>query len=140
MKTHRTIYGFTLIEVAISLCIIAILAALAYPSYLSYVNRSHRADGLSTLSQLQFTLERCYSQNFSYSASCTSKPTFPIISPQGYYKINISDLGTSTYTLTATTRGSQLKDTSCANMSVNQANVKTATDSSGTTHTACWNP
>jgi type IV pilus assembly protein PilE len=141
MKTNdKKNQGFTLIELLISLSIIAILGTIAYPSYVSYVNRSHRSDALSTLSQLQLTLERCYSQNFSYSAACTAKPNFPITSPQTYYTISIANLGTTTYTLTATTAGNQTADTTCKTMSVNQANVKTAFDSTGAAQTACWNP
>lgn len=131
--------GFTLVELVIALAIIAILATIAYPSYVNYVYRAHRADGLSTLSQLQLTLERCYAQNFSYSAACTARPSFPINSPQNYYSINLSNLGTSTYTLTATAQGAQANDTTCASMSINQANVKTAVNSTGTTETECWN-
>ena len=132
--------GFTLVELLITLTIIAILASIAYPSYLNYVNRSHRSDALGMLSQLQLTLERCYSQNFSYSAACTARPNFPMNSPENYYTISIANLGTSTYTLTATARGNQVTDTTCTTMSVNQANVKTAFDSGGASQTVCWNP
>ena len=132
--------GFTLIELLITVAIIGILAGISYPSYLNYVNRSHRSDALSTLSQLQLTLERCYSQNFSYSAACTAKPTFPFTSPQGYYTISITNLGTSTYTLTATATGNQVSDTTCTTMSLNQANVKTAFSAGGAAQTVCWNP
>ncbi|RUR06995.1 type IV pilin protein [Legionella sp. km772] len=132
--------GFNLVELLITVAIIGILATIAYPSYLNYVNRSHRSDAFASLSQIQLVLERCYSQNFSYTAACTAKPTFPLNSPQNYYTINISNLGTSTYTLTATTRGAQLRDTTCAQMSVNQANVRTAVNNAGVTQTSCWTP
>ncbi len=132
--------GFTLAELLITMAIIGILAAIAYPSYVSYVYRSHRSDALATLSQTQLILERCYSQNFSYSAACTGLPTFPFNSPQNFYTITISNLSASTYTLTATAQGTQIKDTTCASMSVNQANVKTAVNSGGVTQTVCWTP
>jgi type IV pilus assembly protein PilE len=41
MRTQR---GFTLIELMITVSIIAVLSAIAYPSYQSYVARSRRAD------------------------------------------------------------------------------------------------
>jgi type IV pilus assembly protein PilE len=85
-------------------------------------------------------LERCYSQNFSYTAACGALPAFPQVSPEGFYNINISNLTATTYTLTATPLGSQADDTKCANMSINQANVKTAVDSSATAQSECWNP
>lgn len=137
MKTLKS--GFTLIEIVITLALIGILATIAYPSYIDYIIRSHRSDAFSTLTQLQLTLERCYAQSFSYSAACTALPTFPVTSPQNYYSVTLSNLTASTYTLTATPIGTQINDTTCATMSINQANVKTAADSSGTAQKACWN-
>lgn len=132
--------GYTLVELLIVLVIIGIIASFAYPSYVEYINRANRADALATLSQTQLTMERCYSQNFSYSTACSSKPTFPFNSPSNYYTISISNLGTSTYTLTATAKGNQARDTTCASMTINQANVKTGLDKNGNSQTACWNP
>lgn len=124
--------GFTLMELMISIAIVGILASIAYPSYVNYIDRSRRADALATLSQMQLILERCYSQNFSYSAACTGRPTFPLNSPQNFYTITLTNLSPTTYTLTATTRGIQVRDTTCTTMSVNQANVRTATNPE------CW--
>lgn len=137
---RKKILGFTLIELMIVVVIIGILAIIAYPSYVSYILKSRRSDALATLTQDQITLERCYAQNFSYVQACGSLPTFPQTSAQGYYSINLTNLGATTYTLTATPTGSQTEDTTCARFSVDQANVKTAVDSSGTAQTVCWNP
>lgn len=132
--------GFTLIELLITLVIIGILATIAYPSYLEYIQKARRSDALAILSQDQLILERCYSQNFSYSAACGALPSFPQVTPEGFYTINISNLTATTYTLTATPLGLQVRDTKCATMSVNQANVKTASDSSATAQSECWSP
>lgn len=132
--------GFTLVELVITIAIIGILATIAYPSYVNYITRSHRSDGLASLSQVQLIMERCYSQNFSYVAACTARPVFPLNSPQNFYTINISNLGATTYTLTATPRGAQVRDTTCATLSVNQANVRTATNTGGVAQAACWTP
>ena len=132
--------GFTLIELLIAMIIIGILTSIAYPAYLNYLNQSRRSDAMGGLSQLQLTFERCYSQNFSYSTACGALPTFPFTSQQGFYTITLANLTASTYTLTATAVGRQANDTTCATMSVNQANVKTAFDNTGTAQTKCWNP
>lgn len=132
--------GFTLIELMIAVLIIGILATIAYPSYVSFLLKSRRSDAIAALAQDQITLERCYSQNFSYNAPCGSLPAFPQISSQGFYSITLTNLGATTYTLTATPIGGQAEDTTCASMTVNQANVKTAVDSGGTAQTVCWNP
>lgn len=139
-SSSRRIVGFTFTEILIALVIIGILTAIAYPSYLNYLLKSRRSDAFAVLAQDQIILERCYSQNFAYNGACGSLPAFPQNSPQSFYTINLTNLGTTTYTLTATPVGNQAKDTTCASMSVNQAGVKTAADASGTSQTSCWNP
>lgn len=132
--------GFTLIEMMIAMVIMGILISIAYPSYKQYILQSRRADALSTLTQDQMIFERCYSQNFSYTTACGALPTFPQTSPQAYYTINISNLTATTYTLTATPRGTQTEDDQCASMAITQANVKTASDSTATASPKCWSP
>lgn len=131
--------GFTLLELLISLAILGILVAFAYPSYVNYVLQSRRADAISSLAQDQIIFERCYAQNYAYDTACTAVPAFPQTSGQGYYSITVTNLGATTYTLTATPIGNQANDSTCASMTINQANVKTATDSSGNDETStCW--
>ena len=135
MKKHM---GFSLIELMIVAAIGGILLAVAIPSYKTYVFKSHRADALSALAQDQTILERCYAQSFSYNGACSARPAFPHNSTQGYYSIN-AVIGAATFTLTATPIGTQVGDTTCASIRVDQANQKTAVDSSGTSQLVCWN-
>ena len=130
------IVGFTLIELMIVVAIVAVLAAIAYPSYKDSVHKSHRSDALQTLSKLSQILERCYSQNFSY-AGCTSLPSSPTKSPNGYYSVTIASAAT-TYTLTATPINSQASDTTCSTIQLTNAG-QSSKDGGGTTNTVtCW--
>ena len=132
--------GFTLIEIMIVVAIVAILAAVALPSYKSYVLKTRRADALSTLTQTQAILERCYAQTLSYAVACSDTPTFPFTSAQAFYNISLSNQTATTYTLTATTINAQTADTTCKTMTLDQANQKSAADTSSAAQSVCWNP
>lgn len=136
--TKRSIRAFSLMELMTAVMMVGILSAIVYPSYTNYIVKSRRTDALTTLSKDQIALERCYSQNFTYNAPCKELPIFPQISLQGFYTLNISHLGTSTYTLTATPRGSQTHDSTCSIMAVNQINVRTASDANAKPQSTCW--
>lgn len=73
--------GFTLIELLIAVAIIGILAAIAYPSYTGYVERARLSDGQAGLMQAAGEMERCYTRNYSYEASCLQTNA----SPEGVY-------------------------------------------------------
>ncbi len=66
MNRHTQQQGFTLIELMITVAIIAILAAVAYPSYNEYVQRGHRSEGQALLNDTAAFQERYDAQNFVY--------------------------------------------------------------------------
>ena len=63
--------GFTLIEVMITVAIIAILAAVALPQYRDYVSRSRLADASTGLATMRAQMERYYQDNRTYENSGT---------------------------------------------------------------------
>lgn len=58
--------GFTLIELMITVIIVAILAAIAYPSYTQYMERRDLAVAKQEALRISAELERFKSKNFSY--------------------------------------------------------------------------
>lgn len=61
--------GFTLIEVMITVAIIAILASIALPSYRDYVLRGQIVDAHNGLSAMRADMERFFQDNRSYKTT-----------------------------------------------------------------------
>lgn len=130
--------GFSLVELMITVAIIAVLAAIALPSYRRYVLQGNRTDAIKALAFYQQALERCYSQNFTY-AGCAQIPGMPVATSDGYYSITLPTLTATTYTLQAAAAGTQASDTQCKTFTITQAGVQAAQDSSANDQTqACW--
>ncbi len=73
MQTHhRSIRGFTLIELMITVAVVGILAAIAYPSYTQQIAKGRRAECRSGLYQAMQQQERYYSQFNAYSTAAGS--------------------------------------------------------------------
>lgn len=74
--------GFTLIELMITVAIVAILASVAYPSYRDYVLRGHLTDGINGLAAVRANMERHFQDNRTYATvgafttPCATATTF----------------------------------------------------------------
>ncbi len=65
---RRSTAGFTLIEVMITVAIVAILAAIALPSYRDYVLRGQLVDAHNGLAAMRANMERFYQDNRTYNS------------------------------------------------------------------------
>jgi type IV pilus assembly protein PilE len=59
--------GFTLIELMVTVAIIAILAAIAIPNYNDYIRRSQLQEAFTNLSDFRVRMEQFYQDNRSYA-------------------------------------------------------------------------
>ena len=64
-------HGFTLIEVMITVAIVAILAMVAMPSYRDYILRGHLADASNGLATVRALMERHFQDNRTYATAGT---------------------------------------------------------------------
>lgn len=144
--------GFTLIEVMITVVIVAILASLAVASYQRYVRESNRSSGWSALLQIQSAEEKYFLQNSTYTANLTAAPTAgglglnltltggTLYTLDGNYAVSIATTACATgaglcqYTATANAANTQLTDTpACLAFTINSLGQRTPLDSTG-----CW--
>jgi len=65
----KRVHGFTLIEVMVTVVIVAILAAVALPSYRDYLTRGKITEATANLSDLRVKMEQFYQDNRRYSTT-----------------------------------------------------------------------
>jgi type IV pilus assembly protein PilE len=91
--------GFTLIEVMITVAIVAILAAIALPSYRQYIITASRTQAQTELLQLVNVQEKIYLNSNSYAFNVTAAYTGNSSGGLGLSSGKISD---NRYTVTLT--------------------------------------
>lgn len=137
---YKTGKGFSLIELMVTVAIVAILAAVAVPAYNAQVQKARRADGISMMMQIAQQQERYFSKNFSYASSVTDLgyAASPASSEEGYYNVSTSSAGcvsgavNTCFVVSAVAVGAQLDDTSCRTFMVTEMGSTTSENSSGT--------
>ena len=140
---HRFEGGFTLVELIVTVAIMAILARIGTSAYSSFVLKANRADAKNALIADAQALERCYSQYYYYQATGTQTacPTLSAQSPNGYYNITATTLTAAAFKLTAApvAGGRQVKDTQCASFTIDNLGNQKASNSGGTDNSSfCW--
>ena len=138
MKKNR---GFTLIELMITVAIVAILASVAYPSYTQYIVRSNRSSAVSFVLNLVSRQEQ-YNLNarqYTNQLSLLDAATIPAEVSNNYNVTVAADntVAPPVYSITATPIGTQLtKDAECRALKIDQTGLKTISGTS--TVSKCW--
>ena len=116
-RHRRPATGFTLIELMITVAIVAVLASIALPSYTSYIARARRADARTQLVQAAQFMQRFYAANDRYDqdragnsvlGSSVGMPDNLRKSPAdgtALYQLNTSITTAGNYTATVTATG-----------------------------------
>ncbi|MFO7542765.1 MAG: type IV pilin protein [Thiobacillus sp.] len=119
--------GFTLIELMITVAVIAILASIAYPNYTQYVRDARRAEAQSEMLQIQLGLEKWRANNNSYTSTLSNAG---FTDTNTYYNYSVTGLTVgsaptgSLYVIRADAQGAQTSDSGCTGLTLNQNGVK----------------
>lgn len=139
MNCEREMYskskGFTLIELMIVVAIVGILVGVAYPSYTEFVLKSNRSEAQRELLRIGNLQEQRFTDWHAYTTDMTllGLGASPFITESKSYSISsVTSNNNTSYTLTATAKYQQAKDTSCLTLTLNEAGQK------GGTSTNCW--
>jgi prepilin-type N-terminal cleavage/methylation domain-containing protein len=128
---HRPSQGFTLIELMITVAIVAILAAIAYPNYRNYVIRGQLVDATQGLSAVRANMERYYQDNRSYLAGLTAPPcgTLPAVAPvvAGNFTITCASAAANPDVFIATATGNAGTNAAGFTFTVDQNDAQTTT-------------
>ncbi len=137
---RHALLGFTLIELMITVAIVAILAAVAIPSYKDYIARGRRAEASAVLLEANQYMQRYYSSNDGYTDTLpTSLQYVPKGAATGQTYQLTAAIVTASYTITAAPMGNMATDSCGSYLLTSQGRklVKIGT-SSPTTSITCW--
>ncbi|WP_374604450.1 type IV pilin protein [Arenimonas sp.] len=134
--------GFTLIELMVTVAIIAILGAIAFPSYRNHVIKTRRATSAACLIELSQFMERERTTRLAYNAEIDAVEDLPNTQCRQdmaeFYTLAMPAITATSFTLTAApvAGGSQAKDSKCGTIGINQAGTKTESGSGDVSD--CW--
>ena len=118
MKSAR-ISGFTLIELMITVAILAVVAAVAVPAYNGYVATARNVEALDNLSSIQIAEVEYFLQNNAYIPASTTTALVqsnsnnlwvaaPSTEAAREFTYSVTLVGTTGYTATATGKGGKV--------------------------------
>lgn len=130
-------YGFTLIEMMITVAIIAILAAVALPAYNDYLLRGRLAEAHGELVAMRARLETYFLDNRTYVGACAAGTVAPLPAA-GRFTYSCPTLTATTYQVEA--QGVAGQGTGGFTYTIDQDNARATTSvpAGWTTNSSCW--
>ncbi|MCF7222346.1 type IV pilin protein [Lysobacter sp. TLK-CK17T] len=139
-RTHRRVRGFTLVELMITVAIVAILAGIAIASYDWAVIKSRRSTAAGCLMEQAQFMERYYTTNMTYLTAAGGAPALPGCDDEieNFYAFEFvpGSVNANGYTIRAVP-GTNQNDEKCGTLTLNAQGVKGESGSAATADD-CW--
>lgn len=149
IHTQEKQAGFTLVELMITIAILAILVGLAVPAYDRYTRNTNRAAAKSVMEKIHGLQEAFYINNKRYTndltelgftaAAITIDRTGGESAVDAIYTVSVTMPGAvcanCRYEINAVAINTQTQDTECLNFMLNSLGQK---DASGPKRQKCW--
>jgi len=134
--------GWTLSELLIVLAILALLLGLALPSHLQQQRQARRADARAGLQMLLLDQARHRSLHGTFATDLASLGWPHERSPQGHYRLRITEASTDSHVAEAWPEGAQAADSACQPLRLSLRDAATLVHSSGASSDSdpgrCW--
>ncbi|HYD81753.1 MAG TPA: type IV pilin protein [Paucimonas sp.] len=131
--------GFTLIELMVTVVVIAILAAVALPAYSDYVVRGRLPQATSNLATMRVKLEQYFQDNRTYVGACKDGTVAPLPAKDDF-EYTCPTLTATAYTVQA--KGLDSSQAKGFTYTIDESNTRKTTalpnDSWGSAPANCW--
>jgi len=128
--------GFTLIELMITVVVIAILAMVAIPAYNDSVTKGRRTDAKSTLTDIAAKQEQFFMDNKTYTTDLTKlgyAAASDAFSKDDYYKVTVTAASATAFSVKAVP---VKDDPKCGTYTINEQGTQAVTGTLGAD--LCW--
>lgn len=145
MAKARASAGFTLIELVVTLAVVAVTTMIAASTYRGHLRRSHRVQAAHALLVAAAEQEKFHLANGQYGSRLDARPGddpagLPVASatPGGHYVLAVTLASAAEFRIAATA-ASEGADPLCRMLSIDESGRRVATDARGVDTTArCW--
>lgn len=149
MRIVKRIRGFSLVELVVTVAVLAILASVGYPMYTKQMQKARRADAKIALHSIALAQEQFFTVNGFYadilstlSLDASGVDAATGTTRKGYYVVTVAseDADGQTFDLTALAPedSKQRKDKSCRTFMLDELGVKSAKDDDDVDADNCW--
>lgn len=145
MAQTRPAAGFTLIEVAVALAVVAITTTLAIASYRGYLLRGYRIEAVQALLAAAAEQEKYHLAHGHYgdrldAVAGSDPPGLPVASrtPRGRYRLAVEAADASAFRIVARVTNER-DDPLCPSLFIDESGRRGASDAAGNDSTVkCW--